>query len=168
MASQDFEHEYTLRAPRYAVIQSGQECWDCGQDTSVVGLLIPAEHEQLWIDDDPASDEWEKPDSASLVSHVSRLLPTVLAELQAASPHYRFGTTKSAGQYFMNFCAHCQAAQGDFFLYSEPDGAFFFMSEDEVHGVRIRRVDAPFACHGDSSYSSLIDHLAQKVWPAQI
>lgn len=167
MVNQDFEHEYTLRAPRYAVIQSSQACWACGRDTPVVGLLVSDEHEQLWIDDDPALDEWEKPNSASLVSHVSRLLPTVLAELQTASPHYRFGTTKSAGQYFMNFCAHCQAAQGDFFLYSEPDGAFFFMSEEQVRKVHIKGVEAPFACHGDSSYSALIDQLAQRAWPAR-
>lgn len=166
MTGQDFEHEYTLRAPRYAVIQSSQGCWQCRQDTPVVGLLVSDEHEQLWIDDDPALDEWEKPNSASLVSHVSRLSPAVLAELQAASPHYRFGTTKSAGQYFMNFCAGCQAAQGDFFLYSEPDGAFFFMSEEDVHGVRIKAVEESFACHGDPSYSSMIDELAQRVWPA--
>lgn len=67
----------------------------------------------------------------------------------------------------MNFCAHCQAVQGDSFLYSEPDGAFFFMSEEQVREVRIKRVEAPFSCHGDSSYSALIDELAQRVWPAQ-
>lgn len=166
MTSQDTEHEYTLRAPRYAVIQSRQVCWRCGHDTPVVGLLVPAEHEQLWIDDDPDLDEWERPDSASTVSHVSRLPAPVLARLQAASPHYRMGSSKAAGDYFINHCVECGAVQGDHFLYGEPEGAFFFMSEGEVEATRATAIDEPLACRGDPSYSSLIDLLAQRVWPA--
>jgi len=166
MDNQNAKHEYTLRAPRYAVIQGNQNCWRCKQDTPVVGLLVPAEHEERWVDDDPDLDEWERPDSASIVSHVSRLPATVLARLQAVSPHYRMGSTKAAGDYFINHCVECGAVQGDHFLYGEPDGTFFFMSEVEVDGIRTSAIDEPFACQGDTSYSSLIDLLAQRVWPA--
>ena len=166
MVNQDTENEYTVRAPRYAVIQGSQVCWRGKHETPVFGLLVPAEHEQLWVDDDPDLDEWERPDSASIVSHVSRLPATVLARLQAASPHYRMGSSRAAGEYFVNHCARCGAIQGDHFLYGEPDGAFFLMSEGEVQATRATAIDEPFACRGDPSYSSLIDLLAQRVWPA--
>lgn len=166
MTSEDIEHEYTVRASRFAVIQSSQTCWRCKQNTPVVGLLVPAEHEHLWVDDDPALDEWEEPDSASIVSHVSRLPAGVLVRLQTVSPHYRWGSSKAGGEYFMNHCAKCGTLQGDHFLYSEPDGAFFLMSEEEASRIHTTAIEEPFACNGDPSYSSLIDLLAQRVWPA--
>lgn len=164
MTTQDFEHEYTIRAPRYALIQSSQICWRCRMDIPVVGFLLPAQHEQLWVDDDPSQDEWEVVDSAVVVSHISRLPASVLSKAQSASPHYRLGASKSGGEYFMNTCSNCGCVQGDFFLYSEPDGAFFLMSEGDVESTSTIAVEEPFACNGDASFSALIDLLAQRNW----
>lgn len=43
---------------------------------------------------------------------------------------YRY--SKTAGdKYWVNTCPYCQSIQGDFFLYSEPDGSFFTVNCEE-------------------------------------
>ncbi len=122
MTDHEYEHEHTLRPSlRAPAIQPGVLGH---RATPVVGFLVPAGHETLWVDDDPGQDEWERQDCASLVSNISRLAPAA-ARAQSLSPHYGLGRTKTGGNYLMNSCAHCRAAQGDFFLYGEPGGAFF-------------------------------------------
>ena len=157
------DHEYTLRAPRYALLQSSQECWKCHRPTPVVGFLVPAGHEELWVDD-PYHDEWERMDCASIISNVSRLAPAVLSRVQALSQHYGPGRTKTGGSYLMNSCAHCKAVQGDFFLYSEPDGAFFPTTPEGLDRIRVIPVEEAFACHGDGGYGTVSDQLAGMAW----
>ena len=158
------DHEYTLRAPRYALLLSSQECWRCRHATPVVGFLVPTGHETLWVDDDPDQNEWERQECASLVSNISHLAPAPLARAQALSLHYGPGRTKTGGSYLMNSCAHCQAAQGDFFLYSEPEGAFFPTSPEGLARIRVIPMEEAFACHGDSSYGTVSDELARRAW----
>lgn len=43
---------------------------------------------------------------------------------------YRFSKTVG-GKYWVNTCPYCQAIQGDFFLYSEPDSPFFALNFEE-------------------------------------
>jgi hypothetical protein len=43
---------------------------------------------------------------------------------------YRFSKTVG-DKYWANVCQYCQSIQGDFFLYSEPDGAFFALNCEE-------------------------------------
>ena len=158
------DREFTLRAPRYALLSSSQECWQCHRTTPVVGFLVPTGHEALWVDDDPDQDEWERQDCASIVSNISHLEPSALAQAQALSPHYGPGRTKTGGSYLMNSCANCRAAQGDFFLYSEPDGAFFPTSTEGLARIRVIPIDEPFACNGNSSYGSVSDEISALAW----
>lgn len=43
---------------------------------------------------------------------------------------YRFSKTVG-DKYWVNTCSYCQSIQGDFFLYSEPDGPFFAVNVEE-------------------------------------
>ncbi len=43
---------------------------------------------------------------------------------------YRYSKTKG-NKYWVNTCPYCQSIQGDFFLYSEPDGPFFAVNCEE-------------------------------------
>lgn len=43
---------------------------------------------------------------------------------------YRFSKT-AGNKYWVNTCLHCASIQGDFFLYSEPDGPFFAINCEE-------------------------------------
>ncbi len=154
------DQEYSVRAQRYALLQSKQTCWKCDQDTPVVGFLLPQIHETLWIDDEPALDEWEKQDCASIVNHITSLPDAVLNRIQSLSPRYKVGHSKMGGSYFMNSCVHCNSIQGDFFLYSEPGGAFFPTSQAASDEIQVIPVAEAFACIGDCSYGSISDMLA--------
>lgn len=59
---------------------------------------------------------------------------------------YRF--SKTAGdKYWVNTCSHCQSIQGDFFLYSEPDGPFFAVYVDENTPIAFQRDLMRIATH---------------------
>lgn len=158
------DHEYTLRASRYALLLSSQQCWKCRRPTPVVGFLVPAGHETLWVDDDPDQDDWERQDCASLISNISLVSPSALARAQSLSSHYGPGRTKTGGSYLMNSCAHCRAAQGDFFLYSEPEGAFFPTTPEGLDRIQVVTVKEAFACDGDPSYGTVCDELGRRAW----
>jgi hypothetical protein len=55
----------------------------------------------------------------------------------------KFSYSKTVNaRYWANTCEHCGALQGDFFLYNEPDGPFFGLSQvvppDRVLRDRVR------------------------------
>lgn len=51
---------------------------------------------------------------------------------------YRFSKT-AGNKYWVNSCPHCESIQGDFFLYSEPDGPFFAVNCEEDTPVEFDR-----------------------------
>lgn len=161
----DPRHEYTVRAPHYAILESSQSCWKCHDRTPVFGFMLPPGHEALWVDDDPALDEWETIDgSSSLVSSIARLHPDVMASMQALTSRYGLSRSNVASRYFMNFCVHCNAKQGDFFLYSEPGGAFFPTSQADADVIKITTIAKPFSAHGDIGYGTPCDMIALRAW----
>ncbi|WP_157649298.1 hypothetical protein [Burkholderia ubonensis] len=54
----------------------------------------------------------------------------------------------------MNHCAECDAKFGDFFIHSEPGGAFFPVSEGEAELIRLMKIDLPLLVQGSGSVSS--------------
>jgi uncharacterized CHY-type Zn-finger protein len=44
--------------------------------------------------------------------------------------HYR-KTFTTEQFYWINVCPHCDAVQGDWYLYCEPDGAFFRLGQED-------------------------------------
>ena len=164
-AAQDPSHEYTVRAPHYAILESSQTCWKCHGSTPVFGFILPPGHEALWVDDDAELDEWESVDgSSSLVSSIARMHPDVFASIQALTSRYGLSRSNAGGRYFMNFCVHCNAKQGDFFLYSEPGGAFFPMTQADADAIRATLVDRPFSASGSTGYGTPCDMIAEHIW----
>ncbi|MBL8151643.1 MAG: hypothetical protein JNN15_17085, partial [Blastocatellia bacterium] len=51
---------------------------------------------------------------------------------------YRFSKTVG-DKYWVNTCPYCESIQGDFFLYSEPDGPFFTVDLEEDSSVAFDR-----------------------------
>ena len=164
MDPSDQENAHTLRATCYALMQSVQACWKCHKNTPVIGFLVPAGHETRWMDADPSEDDWERQDCAGIVSNISHLPLGPLERARTLSPCYGLGHTKTGGSYYLNSCVHCQAAQGDFFLFSEPDGAFFPTTPAGISRIQLIPVEAAFACQGDPSYGTISDELGARAW----
>lgn len=145
-----------ISAPIY-LVEATSSCWSCGCDTPVIALAV----EQL--DGEPLESEESCLILLSLMEDIPEELANLLGQRYA---FFRKRYSKTAGiRYFMNHCA-CGAPLGDFFLHSEPGGAFFPTSPEEVEGVILRElpVAGPFKVKANCGqvYPNLIGAYARR------
>lgn len=112
------------------VVESLAVCWKCQRLTPVFCL---------------ASDDHEYGyDAESFTTYSDLASPPVavrqMIERRFPSYHKDFSRT-AGGRYYMNHCT-CGAKLGDFYLHSEPGGAFFPTSQDELVGMKIHTISA--------------------------
>ena len=124
------DDELRVSTPMYAV-ESLSSCWSCGTETSVVALAV----------DHIEGQEQDDEEKCLLVLSEIEELPVELLNL--LNPRYSFlkkRYSKTANRrYFMNHCS-CGAPLGDFFLHSEPGGAFFPTSPEEAEQITLREL----------------------------
>lgn len=121
--------------PPLFLLTTDMLCWWCAEEIAVSGLVVR---------DIVENEEGEEvryggePDDFWTLSYIEALPDDVLAEIRHHSP--RFGRSRSgtAGQeYFGNCCPHCNALQGDHYVHSEPDQAFFRTSDADLDAIRV-------------------------------
>lgn len=141
---------YAIEADYFLLAQSVQRCWKCREDSAVFSLVIPPGGQILEPGDDEFDDEWWTLDNAVALSHVSRLSNEVATLLKDITPNYCPGFSKTMGStLWINHCEHCGANIGDFFLHSEPGGAFCPMDEEEASRIELTEIDSPICADGD-------------------
>ena len=147
------EPEFKVRSRWYFLVESSSGCWKCGSRTRVNAFMLPEDHEKFEYagEDDEAfalagsGGCWMRQSALGMVSNVYGLSPVVLAQLRHHTTRYRPAYSQQAGStYYMNHCEHCGAKLGDFYMHSEPGGAFFPMSPADASKMILRKVDAPF------------------------
>ena len=126
----DDDSALRISAPIY-VLESSSSCWSCGCETPVVALAV--DH----LDGQEVEDE----ESCLILLSSIEVLPAELVNLLGQRYLFlRKRYSKSAGRrYFMNHCS-CGAPLGDFFLHSEPGGAFFPTSPEEAEQIVLREL----------------------------
>jgi len=130
-----------ISAPIY-IVESSSSCWSCGCQTPVVALAV---------DHLEGQEEENEEGGLLLLSSVEDLPEELVNLLCPRYPFLRKRFSKTAGvRYFMNHCA-CGAPVGDFFLHSEPGGAFFPTTPEEVEQMVVRElpVSGPFKVEAD-------------------
>ncbi len=134
-----------LKAPIF-LLTSKEGCYRCGSAAPVVALSC-----SKFTDLDESDGEESEP---ILVSNVSALPDGLLKLIQGFHPHYEKRRSRMAdADYFMNICPHCGAHFGDFFLFSEPEGAFFPMDDAALAAITIRKlpiegeIEVDGSCH---------------------
>ena len=71
---------------------------------------------------------------------------------------FRKARSKTAEMsYFANHCEQCDVLQGDFYLHSEPGGAFFPESAGEASRIEFIPIAATVAVNGTPGYTSAMD-----------
>lgn len=107
------------------LIEGVQNCWKCGQETTVVGLGIGEHIHMCGEPDDPQVEIVEDEDREEIhlawVSEEENIPPKLL---QYMKEHYsvKKGYSRTLGRdSFANHCACCNALQGNWFLFNEPD-----------------------------------------------
>ena len=71
-------------------------------------------------------------DEPFILTNISEMPESIFQHITTAHPRYRKHPSRTAGQtYYANIC-ECGANFGDFYLHSEPDGAFFPTTEEQA------------------------------------
>lgn len=133
-----------IPAPLF-VIESNQDCWKCKAKQRVIAL---ASYE---IEEEPDEDENELKERAEIMetgepflfSKITTLPEDLRAWINAHYPRFQpYRSRMAQKEYWANLC-ECGANFGDFYLHSEPGGAFFPMGEEDCSDMLICEVPLP-------------------------
>jgi hypothetical protein len=129
------EHPKLLAHPPIYVVTSKAQCHECGAIQAVLTFGVT----ELEDDGDTHGDH-KNPSGLLLLSRVTSLPGNVLAYVQSEFPHYQLAHSKTASfSYYANLCK-CGANFGDFYLFSEPGGAFFPETPEAARLVDLTQV----------------------------
>ncbi|MDN3525293.1 DUF5710 domain-containing protein [Halomonas sabkhae] len=159
----EHEPEFLVRSPYYYVMESLSDCWKCNALTRVFSFKLPEEHEEFqYIEDDEEEftltrglGEWKSHGHRGTVSNAHSLSPRVVKQMRRFTESFKLAYSKTAGsRYFMNHCQHCGAKLGDFFMHSEPGGAFFPTSPEQANKMILFRINEKFDANCDIRYAT--------------
>jgi len=133
-----------VRCPLY-LLRSTEPCWRCDLPQSVVAL---GTHSLL--DDGEGVGDPDDRLALILLSNIEAMPDAVLEYITQRNPRYVKQYSRTADStYYANSC-DCGANFGDFYLFSEPGGAFFPLSEEEASRITYHRMpfvgELPFQC----------------------
>ena len=102
-------------------------CWRCGADMPAICLIAPKV---------PDTD-----DEVCVLSSITVLPAPILAFVQKQFPSFMKAFSKTTrSEYYANTCPKCGMLSGEFFLHSEPGGAFFPESEADAARLTIEQI----------------------------
>jgi hypothetical protein len=130
-----------LEKPR--LVKTETKCWKCKSMIPVIAIAT-----SKLVDENNL--KWESP---CFLTYVTYMPEALLSKIKEQCPNYDFDFSHMADEaYYANHCRNCNALQGDFFLYAEPDGVFFFALYEEEdmskYEVIVLDVSIPFEVDG--------------------
>lgn len=131
--------EKTILCDYFFIVEGKRKCYNCHKEIEVIAfgvkkyciLYNPLEYRSKysWGDNE-----------IHLVSYIEPLNKKFLQYLNEKY-NYRLGYSKTVGDsYLANHCKHCNALQGDYYLYSENDSPFFVDTQETAHKLRLIKV----------------------------
>ena len=110
-----------ITSPIY-LLRSHETCWKCGSNQQVIAFATAS---LLDDEEDGDPETIASQEEPVLLDNIEEMPAEFLIYLRAAHPLFQKRMSKTAGHsYYMNTCP-CGAHFGDFYLFSEPGGAFF-------------------------------------------
>ena len=111
------------------IVESVESCWKCGSGTPVICVFCDGGEIE--------GDDWGR----FSVSNLTAFNEPVRKALQLF-PYFRLAKSKSAdASYYANHCSRCGSLQGDFYLHSEPGGAFFPETRQDYAHIKFNLID---------------------------
>lgn len=113
------------------VIEGLRKCYKCGRNTRVVAFGI----ENFFEFANPKDIGPKFSYNEGVIRILPHLFPFPEKLLAYVSEKYNYHEAYShtiKASYLANNCDHCDALQGDWFLFEEPDSPFFFFDENDV------------------------------------
>ncbi|WP_423395547.1 hypothetical protein [Burkholderia sp. LMG 21824] len=150
-------------APYFYIAQNIQSCWRCGEISPVYCLASTGDYLERLLDYDDddriKTIDWTISSYGSFVGtfigNMTIVNGTVRRLIRGHCSNYYIDQSKMAeSSYYMNHCVKCGAKFGDFFMHSEPGGAFFPVSEGEAKSITLTKIALPLLVRGSGSVSS--------------
>lgn len=142
---------YRVLSRETYLVTAAEECWRCKQAFQAVACLMAP---GFVLNEQPNGSREERSADWAFVEYITRLPPDAIGFIQSVQPAYRQGFSKTTdSRYYANHCPSCRALQGDFHLYSEPDGAFWLVSAMDAARMQARRFPGDFLADADISFS---------------
>ena len=129
------------------LLRATESCWRCHASQEVIALAFK------WHQDkDQDADEQPAEGEVLILDNINTLPKPLLDAIVSRHLHFEKRTSKTAGTaYYMNTCG-CGAHFGDFYLFSEPGGAFFPTDEAEAAHITIEELPLTGTFELDCSY----------------
>jgi hypothetical protein len=153
-----------VRSATYFIASSTRRCWRCGATGPVHGFILPPGHETLDSFDDAGPEIWEPSEEPTLLCYLEWLAPEIAARITGLTERYRITYSQDTGSfYWMNRCAHCDAAFGDHETYCEPGQGFLAFTLEDARRITLHHVEEPFAarCGSYSIGVTLFEEMRQ-------
>lgn len=122
---------FNIYSSFFWIAKGEQRCWRCKESTPVFSFLLPRhfyyfDFGEEWEGEDEKEWMWLPAEFSGFTFDVTWLDDHAQKEITRFSKsRYKINYSKTAdSEYFMNHCFKCGAKQGDFFMYSEPNGVF--------------------------------------------
>ena len=137
-----------------SIALNSSDCYKCANKTAVISL---ASNNFYYLSTDDNEDEkWFRADGLSFFSMPIFIENELAGKINRLFPNYKIAYSKTAeSSYWANHCENCGALQGDFFLHSEPGGAFFPLEIEEYEQLTFITVPSKFDVEIDADYSWL-------------
>ena len=137
-----------------SIALNSSDCYKCANKTAVISL---ASNNFYYLNTDENEDEkWFRADGWSFFSMPVFIENELVGKINKLFPNYKIAYSKTAeSSYWANLCENCGALQGDFFLHSEPGGAFFPLEIEEYEQLTFITVPSKFDVEIDADYSWL-------------
>jgi hypothetical protein len=147
-----------IRSLGFFVAESLSSCWNCKRITQVFSFLLPEDHQVKDFDEERNEIIWETFDYQTIVSYVSFINKKAVESIQKISNHYYIDFSKQTGEsYYMNHCKNCSSKLGDYYMHSEPGGAFQPMTSKIAKNMKLYWCDDVFEAEV-GSYSIEVDY----------
>ena len=129
MLSESLETDESFQKlyPPVYIVESKSSCWKCSQSSRVVCIASKGFRD----------DEMNLSDFVTF-SNVSYISQELLTFVEESCSLYKPSYSKTAGGvYYMSHCEHCGAKLGDFFMHSEPGGAFHPVNKSDCKSINL-------------------------------
>lgn len=126
------------------VIDAPRICYKCKKETRIVGLGI-WEHSKLFCDDDiyfiDEPDELSDEELHLAWTDDETTIPPLLLDYLKKNYNVKTGYSRTAGKCFANHCQHCDAIQGNHYLFTEDSPLSTMLHSKVELQQRIQRMN---------------------------
>ncbi len=129
------------------LLRATESCWRCHASQEVIALAFKCR-----LDKEQDPDEQPAENDILILDNIHTMPKPLIDAVLSRHPQFQKRTSKTAGTaYYMNTCT-CGAHFGDFYLFSEPGGAFFPTDEAEAGHLTIEELPLTGTFELDCSY----------------